>query len=433
MFKSSKDMPKSFQSHLLLEILVYGRKLDLCYKEYFVEYLNNPADHVCMNSERVTNYYDSNWCRYYSNVSSRADTSYIESEFHKKLLFYYIEVLYRANVDVSEWQKFFNKHDYKCIMSEIKFLNGEEIRHEDLDNIESLGSKVMIEILESNPESYKVNDKVKILCDLKNTPKVYIKIYEFNAENYYRAKMAEFNCQIDLDGLEPTFERVEEFKESVQKKFRHLFDIPEIQKKPGLYVIDFISNGISSRAVVKKGSLSLVHTVAREGHICHILDEDRNICHDKSTAIWFSNKYFKSDEKGKIVIPYAKNYCNYQVCLISKGIAALTPFTQQYENYNFECYFNLNHESLLMGKNATAIITPVLSINNQKCSLDLIKNLEVRITMKSYIDDLPMTKVFDNIDFNDGKDIVVNFQIPPNLGSLEITVNAEVANLTKGI
>ena len=221
-----------------------------------------------MNSDELGYvHYESKWCRYYGVASGRADITNISYDFHRKLLFYYLEAFYRADTDLTEWERYFQKAEFKSMLAEIKFLNGEEVHHEDISNMETLGTKVMVNILESNPETYKVDEKVKILCDLKNTPTVYIKIYEFNAENYYRNQGVEFNSSIDLDGLEPAFQRTEEFKESPQKKFRYLFDIPEIKNKPGLYVIDFISNGISSRAVIKKGSLTLVQNKTREGHV----------------------------------------------------------------------------------------------------------------------------------------------------------------------
>jgi len=134
-----------------------------------------------------------------------------------------------------------------------------------------------------------------------------------------------------------------------------------------------------------------------------------------------------------ILIPYGNTIIYGKAVLINKGIAELSDFYQKTENYIFKSTFNLQHESLLMGKNASMIITPKLTLHNIECSLDLIKKCEVRITMKSFIDDLPMTKVFDNIDFHGSKDIVVNFQVPPNLGSLEAVINVEFTNLTQGI
>ncbi|CAI2372903.1 unnamed protein product [Moneuplotes crassus] len=436
MYKSASDMPKTFKSHILLEILVYGRKMDLCYKEYFSAYLENPASNACMYSDKNTLVlgYDNNWCRFYQNISGRNDISSVQHDFHRNLLFYYLDSFYRADVDISQWEKFFNKNDYKEMLSEIKFLNGEEVNHQDIPNLEELGTKVMINILDSNLQHHKVDDKVQILCDLKNTPTVYIKIYEFNAENYYKSNLSEFNSQIDLDGLEPAFQRIEEFKETPQKKYRHRFDIPEIKKKPGIYVIDFISNGISSRAVIKKGNLTLIRKDIREGHECYILDENREICKEASTAIWFSDNFYKADDDGKILIPYCKDSNEYsKAVLLSKGISDIEDFCRSTENYDFKCIFTLNHESLLMGKNASLIITPQLRCNYKKINLDCLNKIEVRVTMKSYVDDLPMTKVFDDLQLSQEKDIVVNFQVPPNLGSIEINVDAEVRNLAKGV
>jgi hypothetical protein len=217
-----------------------------------------------------------------------------------------------------------------------------------------------------------------------------------------------------------------------QKKFRHLFEIPEIDLKSGLFVIDFISNGYSSRAVIKKGSLSIVYRVDREGYIYNIIDENTDICKTPDTAIWWNNQYFKADEDGKIVIPYAPNYISSKAVLLSKGIADITPFSQGTEEYRFTCFYTLHHESLLINKNATLIISPTLEMYNTPVDMTLLRNCEVKVTMRSYIDDLPMTKTFDNLEFLRTKDVVVNFQVPPNLESLSVTVSADVTNVTKG-
>jgi len=68
-----------------------------------------------------------------------------------------------------------------------------------------------------------------------------------------------------------------------------MFEFPEIGSKTGLFVIDFISNGYSSRAVIKKGGLSYVTKNSREGTMCYLCNEDKEICKDDTTAIWFND------------------------------------------------------------------------------------------------------------------------------------------------
>lgn len=204
-------------------------------------------------------------------MSSRPDSN-IQYDYHEDLLKYYLEAFHRAGTDLSDYRTYFSKTFYKKAVNDIKFLNGEELNQDEVDmaEYEILGTKVMLNILESNPKTFKVDDKIRILCDLKNTPTVYIRLYEFNAENYYRNTLTEFSSEINLDGLEPFVERKEEFKEVPQKKFRHMFEIPEIDKKPGLFIVDLISNGYSSRAVIKKGSLTLITKQTKSGVDCFI-------------------------------------------------------------------------------------------------------------------------------------------------------------------
>lgn len=60
------------------------------------------------------------------------------------------------------------------------------------------------------------------------------------------------------------------------------------------------------RAVIKKGSLTLIHKSTTAGHCAHILDEASNICKSPSTGIWLNKKFYECNENGEIFIPYAK-------------------------------------------------------------------------------------------------------------------------------
>lgn len=56
------------------------------------------------------------------------------------------------------------------------------------------------------------------------------------------------------------------------------FEFEELKDKIGLFIIEFSGNGYMSRAVIKKGSLSLVHKATSSGHMAYIIDADRKIC-----------------------------------------------------------------------------------------------------------------------------------------------------------
>ena len=55
---------------------------------------------------------------------------------------------------------------------------------------------------------------------------------------------------------------------------------------------------MSSRAVIKKGSLSLIHKATIAGHLAYILDEEKRICSEtttgKKTGLYFDGQYYEA-------------------------------------------------------------------------------------------------------------------------------------------
>ena len=118
-------------------------------------------------------------------------------------------------------------------------------------------------------------------------------------------------------------EKVLEFKTPSNKKFIEHLTLPELTDKVGLFIVEFIGNGMSSRAVIKKGSLSLIHKPTVAGHLAYILDENKQICKGTKTGIWFDGEYFSAhpEKNGKIFIPYAKTAKSAYAILINNGFA----------------------------------------------------------------------------------------------------------------
>jgi hypothetical protein len=90
--------------------------------------------------------------------------------------------------------------------------------------------------LESNPEQFRVEDEVKLTLELKNVQTLYIKIFEFNTETYYKKTLQPFNTGVNLDGLIASTERVvEDFKDRpANKKYQETFSFPELANRVGL-------------------------------------------------------------------------------------------------------------------------------------------------------------------------------------------------------
>ncbi len=128
---------------------------------------------------------------------------------------------------------------------------------------------------------------MKLKLELKNVQTLYIKIFEFNTETYYKKTLRHFESSINLDGLVASDEKViDTFKDRPStKKYLETFDFPELSHKVGLFIIEFIGNGVSARVVIKKGSLTMIHKATIGGHAAYILDENKNICTGPSTGV----------------------------------------------------------------------------------------------------------------------------------------------------
>jgi hypothetical protein len=149
--------------------------------------------------------------------------------------------------------------------------------------------------------------------------------------------------------------------------------------------------------------------------------------------MWFENQFFSadSDKGGKIIVPYGNIRIGRRAILITPGFAQLKSFTRKSESYSFDCSYILNHESLLFEKEAELIIKPILKINGNVCSLNVLKNTKVTLTTTSFVDDLSTTKTFDGLKSSNQKDISIKFQVPPNLASVSILVETEIKNISK--
>jgi len=56
------------------------------------------------------------------------------------------------------------------------------------------------------------------------------------------------------------------------------FTFEQFKDKAGLFIIECEGNGKASRAIIKKGSLHLVHRSTAAGHFAYIIDEQGQIC-----------------------------------------------------------------------------------------------------------------------------------------------------------
>ncbi|MFT3880481.1 MAG: hypothetical protein QM703_12565 [Gemmatales bacterium] len=133
--------------------------------------------------------------------------------------------------------------------------------------------RVDIDFAPTNPTYYTVDQPVKLDVSIKHIPTLLVKVYEINTLNYYRQNSTEVNTDINLDGLVPNEELTFNLNESPLRKVAKSFEFPKLNRA-GVYVVDFIGGGKSSRALIRKGKFNTLVSNGSAGHVVTVIDEN---------------------------------------------------------------------------------------------------------------------------------------------------------------
>ena len=257
----AKELPAVTQSlayEALDEILQIGIDLNKFSKDLFIEYLKRPA-RIYNNA---TKNHQLNLNQYRNSVSW--------SFFHKEkwisqdtLIKTYLEELFKDAENFKPFDEYIENSYLKTIYYSTKLLKGDTIpdinTYLSSSKLRELADSKELGICKHNQEFYRENDPVTVTLQIKNIPNLLVKVFEFCPENYYLKNKKQIDGTLNLDGLIASEEYTYEFKQPPVIKFVQQFTFESITKKPrGVYIIDFIGNGLSTRAIIKKSKLSLI-------------------------------------------------------------------------------------------------------------------------------------------------------------------------------
>lgn len=246
----------------------------------------------------------------------------------------------QANGSLSEFDKDFQKAYLQGIEKTIKvYLAKDGLKSLDeniisLEIYKEIAEQVTLEFSKANKEIFEIQEEVSLEVIIKNIKNLHVKVFEFNTETYYKKNLMPFNTGVNLDGLDASESFKYTYEQGSNIRHRETFKLPSLTNKIGLFIVELIGNGVSARAVIKKGSLSLVHRSTVAGHQAYILDAKKKICVGDRTGVWFDKKYYPADkESGRIFIPYGKSDLSSKIIMINDEFAQIGDFTQKTESY----------------------------------------------------------------------------------------------------
>jgi len=295
-----------------------------------------------------------------------------------------------------------------------------------------LSERVDLDFRATNPPFLKPADDVSLDLEVKNAPKLIVKVYELNALNYFLAHKRELNTDLPLDGLVANSETTHTYDEPPLRRVLRNFKFPELKGRRGAWIVEFIGGGRSSRALIRKGQWHLIQKTGAAGDLLTVLDENHQPVPD--AAIWLDGRKFTPDAKsGAALIPFTAEAMRKPIVLAdaSGSFATLTSFEHHAEEYELDAQFHLAREQLLAGKEATLSIRTALRLHDAALPLSLLQQPKLTITTET-LDGIETTREVKDLKLDPTGLFSFHLAVPERLETITATLSAQVEQVSNG-
>ena len=283
-----------------------------------------------------------------------------------------------------------------AVFAEAKLLHGDPADAEQYiemlggpSALEALRGRVEYDFARGSGEFFGSDDEVSLEVDVKNVSDLIVKVFEIDPVAVFDRLGHLGVSGLDLGGLVPSSERTFTYGQNALTRHRESFDFPSLAR-PGTFVVELVGGGVSSRAVVRKGTLHLVGRLTEAGHVFRALDEDRAVVRD--AILPFGGRDYLSDDGGELFVPFSTGGGRRTTSLRRGDLAVVTAFDHVAEEYALEAAVFAPGEALVSGSSATFVVRPRLTVAGERASLELLEDMSLVVTSTD-LDGARSTKV----------------------------------------
>lgn len=347
------------------------------------------------------------------------------------LLRAYLEYFLATDASPAQFASLVEQRYLERVFAETKILLGEgdmERWYSLLDDpsyYERLHQRVELRFAATQPTYYGAADPVHIAVDLKNVGTLLVKVFEIDTLGYYLAKNRDIDASLDLDGLIAGDETTYEYSDNPLRRIRRDFHFPQLSG-PGVYVVEFIAGGLSSRAVIRKGRLQLRERLGSAGHVLSVVDE-LGSAHPKA-SVWLAGREYSADEDGEIYLPYSADPGLRDLVLRSGERSSRASLEHRAESYQLEAGIVLDRESLLSDGGAQLLLRPRLSLHGHGASMELLQDAVLSIRSTNG-DGTQSSFEHTELAYELGSEIVLPFQVPRGTRRIEVKLRGKIQSI----
>ncbi len=344
------------------------------------------------------------------------------------------EQLFEHEDSFAEYQPFVREEWLRQLFAETKLLLGKGDMERwysmlaDPSRYEQLTARVELAFTPTQPRQYAAAAPVAIELDVKNVPKLLVKVFRLDAYEYLKATDREVDPSIDLDGVVASDEQVFEYSEPPLQRVRRRFEFPALAGA-GTWVIEFVGNGVSSRAVIQKGSLTVLPRMSAAGHVLRVVDDTGAMVAD--AQVFCAGREFSADAAGEIVVPFAPASTQRRIIVHRGPVATQQSFWHAAEDYSLQAGVFVDREALRSGRPATLLVRPRLSVGGVSIALDLLEDAAIELVATTR-DGVVDTQVVRGPKWTEGDEYEHPFAVPRDLAQLAVTVRGRVDNRSQG-
>jgi hypothetical protein len=345
----------------------------------------------------------------------------------------YLKQFFLEDVSTKEFEPYIDDVWLRHLFAETKIENGAGDPEEWASKLppelfRAFRDRIDIDFDFANKTDYAADEPVALDLFVKNVPNLLVKVFEVNTRTVYRTRLTEVDTDINLDGLVANSERSVKYDDSPLRRVPRKFEFPELGK-PGVYVIDFIGGGKSSRALVRKGRLHALVTTGAAGQTVRVVDEKNRPV--KDATVWLGGHEYEPDRDGAITVPFTAAPGRRPIVISRGDFSCLETITHQPEAYRLRAGFHVDRETLLTQRVAPVLVRPGLFLNDSPVSLKLLEEVRLRVVSVDHNDVPSSTEVPDFALFED-RDSVHDVRVPARLKSLTFTLSAKVKSIASG-
>lgn len=344
--------------------------------------------------------------------------------YETPLVIDFLHTLLQNDTSPASYKTYFESRWLNARFAESKILHGvgkpedwahlltPEAYRELLDRIE-------IAFAPENPAYIQPGEDVVLQVDIKRVDSLLVKIYEIQTFNYYQTYRAPVDQAVELDGMIPTYERRLDVASDPGRRVRHSLALPEIKER-GVYVVELIGNGISSRALLHVGHLESISQATSAGQVMVVLNDAGETV--ENAKVWMDGREFAAGKQGLILLPYSENPGPRFIILQDGDFSSPENIMHLGETYAFTAGIHIDTQSLNRRSTGILILRPDLRLHSLPLDPALLN--DITVTLESVDAKGTHSEREYRADFKMNEEWVREFYVPDGLRHLNVRVEA---------